>query len=653
MLARGFKVLLVVALTCGLLPGAGLRSVARSNGLDSLRQQLRQPQPDTSRVLLLCKISDQYWALRTDSAAGYARRALALARRTGYRHGEGEALNRLGAALRESNLAQALVLFQESLRMAQATHDLRLQAQNLRSIGIIYVYLRDRQQGLSYYFQALRLGRQLHDDRRVVIELSNIGLGYDLFNMVDSAAYYQQQAFALARRLGTPTNYIHYGLGQVARKQGHIAEAIACYRRSIRESWQVQHQRSASFAYVGLATLYQQQGRLDSSIYYARLGTHAAQQNGFLRGVLNASTLLTQNFRTRGSVDSAFKYQSLMLAMKDTLFGQEKVMRLQNIDYQERQNQQRLVAEQQALKVRYRTYGLLAGLAGLLIIIAQLVRHRRRQQRANAALQASLAELHEAQLMLVQREKMAFLGEMTAGVAHELQNPLGFVKQFAAASTGLINEINGAQHLSRDGALDQEILGGLKQNLLEISQHGQRATAIIKGMLDHARTGQNPRELTDLNQLAEQHLQLAYEGLRQQFPGFEATLRTHMVPELPRIAVVAPDLGRVLLNLCTNALYAVRQRQLVGEAGYQPEVAVETQYRNKAVEIRVRDNGMGIPEAVRQKVFQPFFTTKPVGEGTGLGLSLSHDIVVNGHGGTLAMTSEEGKGTVFTITLPG
>ncbi|MBC8083452.1 MAG: two-component sensor histidine kinase [Hymenobacter sp.] len=635
-----------------LLPETPGRALAQSPELTKLRTQEQQPQPDSSRVLLLCQISDQYWALSTDSAAVFARRALVLARRTGYRHGEGEALNRLGAALRESNLARALELFQLSLRLAEETHDQPLQAQNLRSIGIIYVYLRDRQQGLAYYFRALRIGQALRDEQRVVIELSNIGLAYDLFNQLDSAQYYQQRAYHLAQRLHTPTNYILYGLGNVARKQGRLPEARGFYQRSVVESEARHHLRSSNFAYVGLAALYQQLGQADSSIYCARLGCAAAQANGFLRGVLNASTLLTQEFKRRGPADSALKYQGLMLAMKDTLFGQEKVMRLQSVNYQEQQHKQQVAAAQAMLEARYRTYGLLAGLAGLLVIIGLLVRNYRQQQRANGALEASLAELKTAQFQLVQREKMAFLGELTAGVAHELQNPLGFVKQFAAVSTELIDEINGAQQLARDGRLEREILDGLKQNMLSISQHGQRATAIIKGMLEHARTGSGQREATDLNQLAQQNLDLAYQAVLQEQPQFTATLTTHFDPALAPVPVIAQDLGRVLLNLCTNALYAVRQRQRTAGPAFQPAVTITTRRLADHVEIRVQDNGTGIPESVKAKIFQPFFTTKPVGEGTGLGLSLSHDIISTGHGGTLTVESREGAGTTFIVLLP-
>ena len=633
---------------------AGAQPTHRGQPVDSLKHLLALPQTDHDRVLLLCQISDQLWTQRTDSAAVYATRALALARRIGYRHGEGEALNRLGAALRESNLSRALELFQQSLRIAQATHDRALEAQNLRSIGIIYVYLRDRPTALAYYFRALRIGEQLHDERRVVLELSNIGLAYDVFDQLDSARIFQERAYALAHRLHTPTNYILYGLGNVARKEGRPAQARAFYRASIAESEVVHHLRSTNFACVGLATLYQQAGRLDSSIYYARLGCQAGQTNGFLRGVLNASVLLTRDFKARGQADSALKYQSLMLVMQDTLFGQEKVMRLESLNFREQQRAQQAAARQSTLKARYRTYALLGALAGLLALALLLGRHGRQQQRAREALEKSLADLKTAQAQLVQREKMAFLGELTAGIAHELQNPLNFMKNFAEVSTDLVDDIDGARPgARRDGVLEQEILAGLKQNLQQISQHGQRATSIIKGMLEHSRAGTAPREATDLNALVDDSLRLAYQGLRTKDKSLSVALSTAYDPALEPLTVVSQDLGRALINLFTNAFHAVqqRQRQLPG-ADYHPEVTVTTHAAPGAVEIRVRDNGTGMSKAVQDKVFQPFFTTKPVGEGTGLGLSMSHDIVTKGHGGTLTVESREGEGTEFLIRLP-
>ena len=294
----------------------------------------------------------------------------------------------------------------------------------------------------------------------------------------------------------------------------------------------------------------------------------------------------------------------------------------------------------------------------LFLVVAHFRAENRTQEvqlvQQNEELQQSLAELKNTQDQLVQREKMAFLGELTAGIAHELQNPLNFVKNFAEVSAGLVNDIaverGGA---GRDSGLEQEILAGLKQNLQQISQHGQRASSIIKNMLEHSRTGTSQRVPTNLNALVDESLRLAYQGWQAQDKAFTAKLTTIFDATLVSVPVVPHDMGRVLINLFTNGLHAVRQRQQeAGGVAFVPELTVMTGIESGAVEIRVRDNGTGMSASVRQKVFQPFFSTKPTGEGTGLGLSMSFDIVTKGHGGTLAVSSVEGVGTEFIIRLP-
>ncbi len=268
-------------------------------------------------------------------------------------------------------------------------------------------------------------------------------------------------------------------------------------------------------------------------------------------------------------------------------------------------------------------------------------------------LRGALTELRATQAQLVQSEKMASLGELTAGIAHEIQNPLNFVNNFADVSVEMLTELREEQARPvRDPALEAELLDDIAQNLGKIHHHGQRAASIVRGMLEHSRASTGERTPTDLNALADEYLRLAYHGLRAKDKTFNATLRPDFDPALPPVEVIAQDLGRVLLNLLSNAFYAVRQRQLRGAAGYVPTVCISTRLVGEKVEIRVRDNGMGIPAAVREKIFQPFFTTKPTGEGTGLGLSLSYDIVNQGHGGTLAVASEEGNYTEFLISLP-
>jgi signal transduction histidine kinase len=270
------------------------------------------------------------------------------------------------------------------------------------------------------------------------------------------------------------------------------------------------------------------------------------------------------------------------------------------------------------------------------------------------ALRTTLQELRDTQEQLIQAEKMASLGELTAGIAHEIQNPLNFVNNFAEVSRELADELAEERaRPTRDATLEAELLADLRQNLQKINQHGKRAASIVRGMLEHSRASTGERQPTDLNALCDEYLRLAYHGLRAKDKSFNATLQTDFAPVLPLVEAVGQDMGRVLLNLFTNAFYAVRQRQLAApEPGYAPTVSVRTAFVNREVCVVVQDNGTGIPEAVQAKIFQPFFTTKPSGEGTGLGLALSHDIVVQGHGGALEVASEAGMGTTFTIKLP-
>ena len=365
-------------------------------------------------------------------------------------------------------------------------------------------------------------------------------------------------------------------------------------------------------------------------------------------------------YDARGRPAEAQRYSRAYIALVDTFNEAQVVFRVGQYEserVEQAQNTQinGLRQAQAVQAVRLRLSGwLLVGALVTVMLGSGLGAFIYRQLRVN---RRTLAQLRQTQFQLVQAEKMAFLGELTAGIAHELQNPLNFMKNFAEVSTDLVEDMNGAGTTGPAG-LEREILAGLKQNLRQISKHGQRASSIIKDMLAHSRSGTGQRRPTDINALADESLALAYEGLRTTDKTFEAALHKEFDPEMGTVSVVTQDLGRVLLNLCTNALHAVRERQreaqAAGHAGtYTPEVTVSTRRPlGQLVEIRVRDNGTGMPEAVREKIFEPFFTTKPDGEGTGLGLSMSYDIITKGHGGSLSVQTREGAGTEFLITLP-
>jgi signal transduction histidine kinase len=267
------------------------------------------------------------------------------------------------------------------------------------------------------------------------------------------------------------------------------------------------------------------------------------------------------------------------------------------------------------------------------------------------ALNKSLNDLKATQAQLIQSEKMASLGELTAGIAHEIQNPLNFVNNFSEVSAELISELK--EELN-NGDINEAvaIATDVEQNLVKIRHHGKRADGIVKGMLEHSRASTGQKEVTDINKLADEYLRLAYHVLRAKDKSFNAELIIHFDEKLPAVNVIPQDIGRVLLNLFNNAFYAVNQKQKNGDADYKPEISVSTSEENGSIIIKVKDNGGGIPDAIREKIMQPFFTTKPTGEGTGLGLSLSYDIVVKGHGGKLDVETEPGLYTEFKITLP-
>jgi len=271
-----------------------------------------------------------------------------------------------------------------------------------------------------------------------------------------------------------------------------------------------------------------------------------------------------------------------------------------------------------------------------------------------AELQQSLSDLKATQTQLIQKEKMASLGELTAGIAHEIQNPLNFVNNFSEVSRELVGEIQEERQKpeARDEGLVDELLGDLGQNLQKITHHGQRAAAIVRGMLEHSRDSVGEKRPTDLNALAGEYLKLALHGARAKHPASGCAVETAFDPTLPKVPAEPVELGRVLLNLLGNAFDAVTERQTQAPQDYQPTVRLTTRRTDGGVEIEVSDNGVGIPESALPKLFQPFFTTKPTGQGTGLGLSLAYDIVTNRHGGTLTVESQPGLGAAFVVRLP-
>jgi len=295
---------------------------------------------------------------------------------------------------------------------------------------------------------------------------------------------------------------------------------------------------------------------------------------------------------------------------------------------------------------------LTGGIFVLLLIAVLLWRSNRNKQKAKLKIESAYAELKNTQTQLIQQEKMASLGELTAGIAHEIQNPLNFVNNFSEVNKELIEELkikNEKLKIEDEGI--NELLKDIKDNEEKINHHGKRADAIVKGMLQHSRSSSGVKEPTDINALADEYLRLAYHGLRAKDKSFNAITRTEFDNTIGKIDVMPQEIGRVILNLINNAFYAVAEKKKTAGDGYEPTVIVSTKKEKDKIEVKVKDNGDGIPKNIVDKIFQPFFTTKPTGQGTGLGLSLAYDII-KAHGSEIKVETKESEGSEFTIQLP-
>ncbi|MDE3144741.1 MAG: two-component sensor histidine kinase [Bacteroidota bacterium] len=316
----------------------------------------------------------------------------------------------------------------------------------------------------------------------------------------------------------------------------------------------------------------------------------------------------------------------------------------------EQQREQEIAIAKQQFENKIRMYGFISIITGVIIVAFILYRNNKQKQKTNVVLEATLHNLKSTQSQLIQSEKMASLGELTAGIAHEIQNPLNFVNNFSEVNKELLAEMN--EEIQK-GNYDEvkSIAKDVSDNEEKINHHGKRADAIVKGMLQHSRSSSGIKEPTNINALADEYLRLAYHGLRAKDKSFNASMKTDFDESIGMVNIIPQDIGRVILNLITNAFYVVDEKKKSGIEHYLPNVSVSTKKIDNKILICVKDNGNGIPESIKEKIFQPFFTTKPTGQGTGLGLSLSYDIV-KAHGGELKVETKEGEGSEFIILLP-
>ena len=667
--------------------------------IDSLRMILQSTTNDTMRMRLSRSMQWHYSELNRDSSLYFSLQQLTLARKLKLKLWEADALDGSGWVLAQlKNYPLSLQHFMDGIAILQNkdcekniwhislfAKDKNPETARLTSLGWIYNDLSNLYKAtgnykktLSSLFTGLTIGKNIRNYTIQAITLSNISEAYLQIGKTDSAFIYAQEALNNMAKSGYNT---YNGdalnvIGNVYLKKKNYAEAKQYFEKSL-TTYKLNNKIGIPNTFLALADLYKAMGKIDSSIYYTQKALADYKEVNIPGSVNTAYASLYDLYKLTGNTDSAFYYLQLYKTLNDSLAiaDKQKIDEYQNVGFNEQIKTQQKEQERIQKENEKRTYALIAGIAVLMLIAFLLYRNSRNRRKANELLQKqkteiegqkkkverTLSDLKSTQAQLIQSEKMASLGELTAGIAHEIQNPLNFVNNFSEVNKELISEMK-EEITNKNFDEVFAIANDIEENEGKILHHGKRADAIVKGMLQHSRTSSGQKEPTDINALCDEYLRLSYHGLRAKDKSFNADFKTEFDESLPKINVIPQDIGRVLLNLINNAFYAVAPPPPAGgikksHNDYKPLVTVRTGSfipptgGPRGAFISVIDNGPGIPSSIKDKIFQPFFTTKPTGQGTGLGLSLSYDIV-KAHGGEIRVESKEGEGTEFIILLP-
>lgn len=667
--------------------------VAQPSELHLLKLRMESTSNDTLRVLMLDSLSLEFSEIDPDSSLLYADQEIALSRKLNFRLNEAFAMNNKAyALLNMGNYPAALKVLLSAFQIAEdkasekkiipvkyrnfgginlsdetpETYRLQILGWLHFNTGVLYENANNPEKELMHYSRSRQLAEQTKNLSLIGLANMNLGRLYLLLKNLDSALICETKAYEISKQLGVLeyNGSVLLNLGRIYLARGDKEKAIEFIQRAIAASEKQKYLRGVIAANLLMADIKMKENKIDSGYHYATAALKIAIQLGLPDLLLRSYTVMADFYKKMNNNDSIVKYQSLVIKIKDSLFNVKQARQFQNIDFDEAQRQQELAEAKKDYKNRLQKYMLIAGLAVVLFAVIILWRNNVNKQRSYRQLkkqkeetdfqkmkvEQTLEELKTTQVQLIQSEKMASLGELTAGIAHEIQNPLNFVNNFSEVNAELIDELD---EEAGKGNLQEVrvIIKDIKDNEQKINHHGKRADAIVKSMLMHSRISSGQKELTDINALADEYLRLTYHGFRAKDKSFMAAAKTDFDKQIEKINIIPQDVGRVLLNLIHNAFYAVNEKAKQNTPDYEPTVIVSTHKTGDKVEISVKDNGSGIPKKVLDKIFQPFFTTKPTGEGTGLGLSLSYDIV-KANGGELKVETKEGEGSEFIIQLP-
>jgi Signal transduction histidine kinase regulating C4-dicarboxylate transport system len=637
---------------------------AQKSFADTLYKRLAEAvKEDTNRVATLSDLAVFYGFNQFDSSILYAQRTLVLSKKLDYRFGIFLGLRSLFFAYNcQGNYSKALEVTLENARNVEKTKNTSVAPQSIfYFLGVLNREMSNIPTAIQQLHKSIEVNSKLGASiAQMFPAYAHLALAYLEIKQPDSALLYAQTAFELSLK---PSDWERYkcfasavfGNVQMALKQYDLAKKY--FLLGVEQSIEYHNPYFLARNYGNLANLYLKTGYVDSSIFFATKSIEICLSHNFSQFAVDASTILSQAYRSKHNTDSAIKYTQIMLAAKDSVFNQSKVKEFQRLIYDDEQRSQEIEIASENYRNRVKFFTLIAGMALMLVLAFILWRNNRQKQKAQIKIEKAYQDLKATQSQLIHAEKMASLGELTAGIAHEIQNPLNFINNFSSLNSELIEEMN---HELVAGNQQEAI--SISRNILEnqekISTHGNRADGIVKSMLQHTRSSTGLKEAVDINNLTDTYLKLSYNGLRAKDKNFTATIEKEFDPAIDKINIIPQEIGRVFLNIFNNAFYSANEKKKkasdpTNEANeiFQPSVFVRTRKKDNRIEITVEDNGGGISPDVLDKIFQPFFTTKPTGEGTGLGLSLSYDIIKS-HGGEITVNNMEGKGVTFKISLP-
>jgi signal transduction histidine kinase/tetratricopeptide (TPR) repeat protein len=679
-------------------------ATAQTTSIERLRGKLEENlHRDTNKVKTLDSLGFELRNKLPNEAKEFFQEGLEISRELKYAYGELRSLIGLAFFHRfRGELSEAILYTEQAIEKAKALKDTANLIASIYNLAYTRNYLGELSESIGQSLEVLRLAEKTNSSKWVI--LANTQMGNTLLKLreLDKAQDCLDRALNLAhsvhdtdgiahclqpltdiaiekKKYDEARDLINKGLA-ISRADKDIANEIVHMLNS-GEVYQLQDsldnllkncqyvisliERSdfigyRPWAYALMGNYFMKIKNPDSVIYYCTKSLESVATRGPKYTLLSVNKLLAEAYFIKGNFKEAFSGLQRFLAFKDSLNETDAVSRVKAAQYKyeldKKQMEIDLLSTNEKL-VRERNqqqkkllWGAGIGLVVLLGLLSLLWKYNKDKIKAYEALKKQQEHLKATQSQLIQSEKMASLGELTAGIAHEIQNPLNFVNNFSEVNKELLVEMK--DEMSK-GNLDDAnaIANDIIDNEEKINHHGKRADAIVKGMLQHSRSSSAVKEPTDINKLADEYLRLAYHGLKAKDKSFNTTMKTDFDGSIGKINIISQDIGRVLLNLYNNAFYAVNEKKKLNGDTYETIVSVSTKKVGDKVLVSVKDNGNGIPQKVLDKIFQPFFTTKPTGQGTGLGLSLSYDIV-KAHGGEINVESKEGEGSAFTFILP-